>query len=227
MTFSLLVFDPVRAEIGAAIASCYPAVGAVCLHQDYRGGMAITQSMANPWLGATVVEDLSRGISPEAALLAALGQDPNRFIRQTHCMDFEGRSFAESGSACISWAGLQRSAIASAAGNMLTGPEVLVEMIRSVENSSEQPMVRRLVDALRAAERVGGDKRGRQAAAIRVCRNWTSHPIDLRVDDHPDPIAELDRIYLKLETAGTFQAFDETIPDESDPRAPQHPAIVL
>lgn len=215
MTFSIILRDPETQEIGAAIASRYPAVAGVCFYADHKHGLVSTQSMANPALGTAVLEHLPE-LGARAALEAGLASDPNRVIRQTLAMGWNGQPAVETGEKCIDWNGQYIDTHIVAAGNMLTGPDVLEAAV----NAAKEPgtMAQRLLRALEAGEQAGGDKRGKQAAGFMILRPWTAHKFDLRVDDDPEPVSKLRNIYTRLEREGVFGEFDRTVPHEHNGR---------
>ena len=195
MTWSILARDPETGFLGLAVASKFFAVGAVCPWSDGRAGAAMTQALPNPDWGWRALELLGRGFAPEAVRDMVMAPDPGAPQRQFHCMDREGRSAAWTGPDCVDWAGHVAGPGVSVAGNMLAGAAV-VEATRDAWLSAEGvPVVERLIGAMKAGEAAGGDKRGRQSIALRVQGPEGFARLDLRVDDHADPIAELERLY--------------------------------
>jgi uncharacterized Ntn-hydrolase superfamily protein len=153
---------------------------------------------------------------PAAALIARLVEaDGGRDARQVHAIDAEGRTAAHTGRACIEWCGHRAGEGYSLAGNMLAGPQVLEATARSYEANASLPFARRLIVAMQAGEDAGGDRRGKQAAAVRI-HTSEPHPfIDLRVDDHAEPLLELARLYeVSLER---YQPFWSCLPSSADP----------
>lgn len=223
MTYTVMIKDKKAGEMGVVITSQYPAVGAVCLHSDYEKGLVSTQSMANPWVGHTILERLTRK-STQEAVESVLVQDPNRHIRQTLAMTWKGEPWAETGEGCLDFCDQIRGRDWIAAGNMLAGPEVLTAVKAGVKSSGS--VAQRLLEALRLGFEAGGDKRGHTSAALRIIRPWTSHPIDIRIDDHEKPVEALIALYEKLSSSGVFEEFDKTIPDESGQVA-VHPILSL
>jgi uncharacterized Ntn-hydrolase superfamily protein len=137
---------------------------------------------------------LRAGEAPDAVIEALLAADAGRAHRQIHVVDAAGRMAAHTGSACVDWCGSVRGADVSVAGNMLAGPQVVSATLWAFEAASG-PMAERLLTALEAGEAAGGDKRGKQSAALKICTRDPYPDLDIRADDHPDPLAELRRLY--------------------------------
>lgn len=176
MTWSILARDPGTGLFGIAIASKFFAVGAPCPWARGGAGIIWTQALVNPVLGHDGLAFLEGGMAAGAALDALIAADDGRDHRQLHVMDWQGRAAAHTGAACISWCGHETAEGLSVAGNMLAGLD----------------LVARLLAAMRAGEAAGGDKRGRQAAAILIQGPEPYARLSLRVDDHADPLAERD-----------------------------------
>ncbi len=207
MTFSLLVRDPLSGALGAAVASRFFAVGALCIHVEGGVGALATQALINPMYASQGMTRLRDGEAPEAVVAALTGPDPGRSQRQLHIVDAEGRIAQHTGAECVSWAGHLRGADVSAAGNMLAGPRVVEAMLERFERA-EGSLAERLIAAMAAGEAAGGDKRGRQSAAVKVCVHDPYPEVDIRADDHPDPLAELRRLYrVSLERYAVFRQF--------------------
>jgi uncharacterized Ntn-hydrolase superfamily protein len=148
----------------------------------------------NPYYGPRGLALLEAGAGAEEVVAQLTAGDDGRDHRQLHVMDRDGGFAAYTGAACIDWCGHRLGGSFSVAGNMLAGPAVIAETARAYEAQRELPFARRLIAALRAGEAAGGDKRGRQSAALLV-HDGEDYPLyDLRVDDHPDPLAELARL---------------------------------
>jgi uncharacterized Ntn-hydrolase superfamily protein len=194
MTWSILARDPARGELGAAVATRFFAVGALAIHVE--GGVAAlaTQALINPMYAVHGMPRLRAGEAPEAVVEALLAGDAGRGHRQIHVLDAAGRIAAFTGADCVDWCGSVRGIDVSVAGNMLAGPDVVAATLAAFEAASG-PMAERLLTALEAGEAVGGDKRGKQSAALLVCSRDPYPDLDIRADDHPDPLAELRRLY--------------------------------
>jgi len=195
MTWSILARDPATGDIGTAVASRFLAAGALCPRLEGRLGGACTQALVNPYLAHQALAGLRRGLPARAALDAALGTDAGRTARQLHLLAADGTSAAHTGSDCVAWCGHLAAPDVSVAGNMLAGPMVLEATRDAFLASSGQPLALRLLAAMEAGEAAGGDKRGRQSAALQVASGDPIPDLDLRVDDHPDPLAELRRLH--------------------------------
>ncbi len=193
MTFSILARDAETGAIGAAVASRFFAVGAMCLHVE--GGVAAlsTQALVNPMYGIEAMPRLRAGENPGAVLAALVTPDPGRAQRQFHILDAGGRVAQHTGEGCIDWAGHVAGVDVSVAGNMLAGPDV-VARTRDAFLAARGSLAERLLAAMEAGEAAGGDRRGKQSAALRICTRDPYPDLDIRADDHPDPLAELRRL---------------------------------
>jgi uncharacterized Ntn-hydrolase superfamily protein len=157
-------------------------------------GAVATQAFINPLYGPLGLALLAAGRSASAAVAELTAADAGRHNRQLHIMDGQGRFAAYTGASCIDWCGHAIGGTYSIAGNMLAGPEVLAATMRACELHAALPLGRRLIAAVGAGEGAGGDKRGRQSAAL-IIHDQEDYPLyDLRVDDHPDPLAEIARL---------------------------------
>jgi uncharacterized Ntn-hydrolase superfamily protein len=186
--------DPPTGEIGIAVATRLFAVGARVPFAASRVGAVATQALVNPYYGIDGLLLLRKGHTPAEALSTLLEADSGREHRQVHLMGHHGDVAAHTGSACLNWAGHRWGHCFSVAGNMLVGPEVLGRTMDSFIINAHLPFAQRLISAMQAGEAAGGDIRGKQSAALLICRDdeWSS--LDLRIDDHPDPLRELDRL---------------------------------
>lgn len=196
MTWSILARDAATGEVGAAVASRFLAAGALCPRVEGGVGAACTQALVNPFLAPDALARLRGGEAPEAALAALVAADAGRAARQFHVLGSDGRSAAHTGDGCVGWCGHLAGPDVSVAGNMLVGPDVLAATRDGFLATAGLPLAERLTAAMEAGEAAGGDKRGRQSAAILVASADPYPDLDLRVDDHPDPLAELRRLYI-------------------------------
>jgi uncharacterized Ntn-hydrolase superfamily protein len=203
MTWSIVARDS-AGNLGVAIASRFFAVGALCVHTRRGVGALSTQALMNPLYGL----DLLAGSKPAAQVVAELvAADAGRDQRQLHLLSASGPGAAYTGGACVDWCGHQLHADFSVAGNMLAGSQVLEATAEAFLNSPDLPLAERLLAAMAAGEAAGGDKRGKQAAALRIHGDEDYPQLDLRVDDHAEPIAELQRLYqVSLERFQPFVA---------------------
>ncbi|MFY7962167.1 MAG: DUF1028 domain-containing protein [Elsteraceae bacterium] len=195
MTWSILAHDPATGAFGVAVTTCAFAVGAFCPHLAPGKGALSTQATTNPLFGVDGVAYLAEGLSAEEALARLIAADPGRSRRQLHILDAGGGIAQHTGSDCVIWAGAARGPRVSVAGNMLVGPQVVQATLDRYVTTEGLPFAERLLDALDAGQAVGGDKRGKQSAAMKIALDQPYPLVDIRVDDHPDPLAELRRLY--------------------------------
>lgn len=202
MTFSIVAWEPRASppEWGVAVASKFLAVGAVVPWARAGTGAVATQAFANLAYGPEGLERLAEGRAAEDVINGLTGPDEQREHRQVGIVDAEGRAANFTGSECFDWAGGRTGRGYTCQGNILTGPDVVDQMCSVYERTKGELAVR-LLAALRAGDEAGGDKRGRQSAAILVVREGggygggTDLSVSLRVDDHPSPIGELERLF--------------------------------
>jgi len=194
MTWSIVARDPSTGAFGIAVATRFFAVGALCPHGAGGVGALATQALINPLYGPRGLQLLREGAPADAVVDALAEADPGRVARQVHLQDAAGRIAAHTGSACVPWCGHSIHAGFSVAGNMLAGAAVIEETARAYIENATVAFPRRLILALKAGEAAGGDKRGKQSAALKVYSTEEYPALDIRVDDHPDPLAELDRL---------------------------------
>jgi uncharacterized Ntn-hydrolase superfamily protein len=194
MTWSLIARDPATGAFAIAVATKNFAVGCRVPHIAARIGAVATQALANPFYGVNGVKLLRAGKSPDEVIATLTAADDGRDQRQVHVMDAAGRIAAHTGKACVDWCGHTRGEDFSVAGNMLSGPAVIEETAKSYVANAALPLPRRLIAALQAGEAAGGDKRGKQSAALVIYGEEEWPDLDLRVDDHTDPLGELERL---------------------------------
>ncbi|MEO6362423.1 MAG: DUF1028 domain-containing protein [Caldimonas sp.] len=214
MTWSLIARDA-GGQFGVAIASRFFAVGALCVHTRRGVGALSTQALLNPLYGPAGIERLADGTPVEEIVARLTGADEGREQRQLHLIGAAGRGAAWTGAECVDWCGHQVHDDFSVAGNMLVGPGVLDATAAAFVASAGRPLAERLIAAMQAGEAAGGDKRGKQAAALRLHAGEDYPSLDIRVDDHADPLRELQRLYgVSLER---FQPFVACLAGRSDP----------
>lgn len=194
MTWSIVAHDPSTGAFAVAVTTCAFAVGASCPFVRSGVGAVSTQSMTNRYLGPAVLDGMARGLTPAAAIEGALAGDEGRGMRQVHAVDRHGRAAAFTGGNCVEWCGDIASNAVSFAGNMLAGPSVLADTYAAYVANADLPLAERLVAALDAGEAAGGDRRGRQSAALVLTTTEDFPDLSLRVDDHAQPLAELRRL---------------------------------
>ncbi len=195
-TFSIAGFDPKNGDLGIAVQSKFLAAGAIVPHILSRVGAVATQALANPSYGPKGLELLAQGNSPQEVIEKLTGADKDSAHRQVGVIDTRGRSATFTGEECLNWAGGIAGENFTAQGNILVSRETVEAMAETFQNSSGE-LADRLLAALKAGQKAGGDKRGKQAAALVVFREnggyagLTDKYIDLRVDDDPEPIEKL------------------------------------
>ncbi|WP_423925075.1 DUF1028 domain-containing protein [Candidatus Palauibacter sp.] len=197
-TFSIIGRDPDTGQLGMGVQSKAFGAGNRAMHA--KGGLVIIahQAAANPMYGAIGIELLQAGYSPEEALEIMVASDEGRDRRQVSILDQEGRTAAWTGTGASDWKGHRCGVNYCAQGNILTGPEVVAAMAASFE-ASAGTLAERLMDALDAAQAAGGDVRGMQSGAIlvvapRVNGGYSDRVVDIRVDDHDEPLVEMRRV---------------------------------
>lgn len=194
MTWSIAAFDPASGAFAVCVATRALAVGANCPFVRAGVGAVSTQSITNRYLGPAVLDGLAAGLTPEDAVTRALASDGGRGIRQLHAVDAQGRTFAWTGGNCVPWCGSLAGANVSIAGNMLAGGEVIAATRDAYLAGAHLDLAERLLVATEAGEAAGGDRRGRQSAAMKIVTTEDFPDLDLRVDDHAAPLAELRRL---------------------------------
>jgi uncharacterized Ntn-hydrolase superfamily protein len=194
VTFSIIAHDVTTGQVGIAVASKAFASGAVVPFIRTGVGAVASQARVNHHYGPRGLALLAAGASASDTVRLLTAADGDQDIRQVHVMDRHGHFAAHTGSECLAWCGHIVRQSYSLAGNILVGPEVLDAMGAAYEAGSTLPLAQRLVAVMRAGEQAGGDKRGRQSAALLVHGSEDWALVDVRVDDHPDPLAELQRL---------------------------------
>jgi len=199
-TFSIVAADPEAGEVGVAVASRFFAVGTVVPWAKAGVGAVATQANSNTSYGPRGLELLERGVSPEEVVTVLTRPDDGRDSRQLGVVSASGASATYTGPKCNAWAGGRHGPNYAVQGNILTGEPVVEAMEKAFLDSKGKPLAERLYAAIVAGDAKGGDSRGRQSMALVVARaksgynGFTDRAIDLRVDDHPDPIVEMGRI---------------------------------
>jgi uncharacterized Ntn-hydrolase superfamily protein len=207
MTWSILVRDSATGALGAAVASRFFAVGGLCIHVE--GGVAAlaTQALVNPMHAVHAMPRLRAGEGARAVLESLMAPDPHHLQRQFHILDARGEIAQQSGPDCVTWAGHVAGQDVSVAGNMLAGPQVVQATLEGYL-AARGSMAERLLSAMEAGEAVGGDKRGKQSAGLKICTRDPYPDLDIRSDDHADPLADLRRLHrISLERYAVFRRF--------------------
>ena len=232
MTFSIVARSADGQSWGVAVASKFLAVGSAVPAAVAGVGAIATQAEANVAYKGLALAHLDEGATAEVALQRLLEEDPGREHRQVGLVDVDGNAATHTGGECFDWAGGVTGDGVAIQGNILAGPEVVEAMKRAWDDSAEEPdLARRLLAALRAGDEAGGDRRGRQSAALLVVRDGAGYggnddvAVDLRVDDHTEPVTELTRLldlndlYLTASSEEEKVTVDEALAAELDDRA--------
>jgi uncharacterized Ntn-hydrolase superfamily protein len=224
MTWSIIAIDRASGQIGITVATRFFAVGARVPHIAAGFGAVATQALVNPYYGIDGVALLREGKSPDEIVRTLLAADSGRESRQLHVMDVRGRIAAHTGNDCVDWCGHVSGENFSIAGNMLAGAQVVGETAKAYVANATLPFPRRLIAAMMAGEAVGGDKRGKQSAALLIhgAEEWSD--LDLRVDDHLDPLAELAR--LEQVSRERWVHFRKFLPTRQNPAGTTDRAVI-
>ncbi len=224
MTFSIVAHCSRTGMLGVAVATAVPAVGSMCPYVKAGVGAVSTQSWVNPYLAIDALRLIEAGRSGPEALGAVMARDEGREMRQIGVVDARGRSAAWSGKACTDWFGQIVEPHFAAQGNMLVSAPTIDAMAQAFRDSDGLDLAERLMRALEAGEAAGGDKRGRQSAALTVHHVEDYPLLDLRVDEHPRPVAELRRVF----TIASLQLlpFVAGMPKKGGPGAPAPDSVV-
>ncbi len=194
-TFSIAARDPLTGMLGVAVSSKAFSVGSLCPFVAAGVGAVATQAWVNPYLGPAILGLLGGGLDAEDALTRALADDPRPELRQLNVVDARGRSATYTGPGTDPWCGGHSGADYAVAGNILVSEATIDAMERTFLAVAGHDLADRLISVLEAGQAAGGDARGRQSAAVIVANRTILPYLDLRVDDHPDPVAELRRLY--------------------------------
>ena len=194
-TFSVAARCPRTGMLGVAVSTAVPAVGAICPFIKPGVGAITTQSWVNPYLGIDGLKLLESGLSAQEALDRLIAEDPGREVRQLGIVDAKGRSAAFTGKECVHWAGHEIGNGFSVQGNMLVSAATVEKMAVATRDSLTLGLPERLMLILEAGQAAGGDKRGKQSAALKVFHLEEYPWLDLRVDEHRNPVAELRRVF--------------------------------
>ena len=215
MTWSIIARDHATGWFGIGIATRFFAVGALCPLAAAGLGAVCSQALPNPALRQRTLALLREGVAAPAAASMVMAMDKGRDHRQLHLVDRHGRTGAFSGGACVDWCGHRAAENVSVAGNMLAGPAVVEGTLESYLAGADLPLVERLLAALDTGEAAGGDKRGRQSAALLVQGHEPYPRLDIRVDDHHEPLEELRRLYTVAQER--FIPFSHALPTAGRP----------
>jgi uncharacterized Ntn-hydrolase superfamily protein len=224
MTWSIIARDSLTGQFGIAVATKFFAVGARVPHIAAGIGGVATQALVNPYYGIDGISLLRKGREPRAIVETLIAVDSGRESRQLHIMDAKGRIAAFTGNECVDWCGHVQGDGFSIAGNMLAGGRVLDDTAKAYVAGEKLPFAQRLIAAMLAGEAAGGDKRGRQSAALLIHGSEEWSDLDLRVDDHSEPLAELGR--LEAVSRERWVHFRQFLPTRRNPAGITDRAII-
>jgi uncharacterized Ntn-hydrolase superfamily protein len=215
MTWSIVAREPETGHLAIAVATRFFAVGSIVPHIRGGIGAVATQAFASPLYGIDGLAMLASAHAPHEILETLRARDEGREQRQFHLIDNKGNNAAFTGARCIDWAGHLVDDNVSVAGNMLAGPQVIAETLATFKKTAGKPLAERLLEAMRAGEDAGGDKRGKQSAALVIHRDQDYAWLNIRVDDSADPLTELERLYAVAQERYLHVA--ETMPTRQNP----------
>ncbi|MDJ0823310.1 MAG: DUF1028 domain-containing protein [Paracoccaceae bacterium] len=198
MTYSIVARDPETGEFGIAVASRFFACGSLVPNVSASAAFA-SQAFVNPLWGVEGLARLGQGEAPDVVLSDLVARDAGQASRQAHMISPGGAIAQHTGADCVPWAGHAQADNVSVAGNMLAGPAVVEDTLATWLEHPDLPFAERFLTAMEAGERAGGDKRGKQAAGLLIHSGQPYPSLDLRVDDHNDPLAELRRLMAVAE----------------------------
>ena len=194
MTWSIILRERDTGRIAVSVATKFFAVGARVPYVAPRKGAVCTQALVNPLYGPQGLRLIEAGVGAADVTRLLTDADAGRAHRQLHVLGADGRFAAYTGAECVPWCGHWTGDDFSVAGNMLAGPQVVAETVRVLRERSDLDLPRRMIAAMKAGERAGGDKRGKQSAALVIYGDQDWSELDLRVDDHIEPLLELARL---------------------------------
>ena len=214
MTWSIIARDRTTGQFGIAVATRFFAVGALTPHLKSGVGAIATQALINVFYGTDGLRLLDQGLSAKQVVAKVIAADSGRDHRQVHVIDARGTTAAHTGKSCVDWCGDLAGDDFSVAGNMLAGARVIEDTAAAYTKNAALPFPRRLIAAMRAGDGAGGDKRGKQSAALVICGQEEWPDLNLRVDDHAEPLAELER--LESVSRERFVHFMRMLPRRND-----------
>jgi uncharacterized Ntn-hydrolase superfamily protein len=215
MTWSIIARDNATGQFGIAVATKFFAVGGRVPYIAAGIGGIATQALVNPYYGIDGLKLLREGRAPRDIVATLIAADSGQASRQLHIMDAGGRVASHTGNACVDWCGHIEGNGFSIAGNMLAGAGVLDDTAKTYIANQNLPFAQRLIVAMHAGEAAGGDKRGKQSAALLIHDEEEWSALDLRVDDHADPLVELER--LEQISRERWVHFREYLPSRRNP----------
>jgi uncharacterized Ntn-hydrolase superfamily protein len=214
LTWSIIARDRTTGQFGIAVATRFFAVGALTPHLKSGVGAIATQALINVFYGTDGLRLLDQGLSAKQVVAKVIAADSGRDHRQVHVIDARGTTAAHTGKSCVDWCGDLAGDDFSVAGNMLAGARVIEDTAAAYTKNAALPLPRRLIAAMRAGDAAGGDKRGKQSAALVICGQEEWPDLNLRVDDHAEPLAELER--LESVSRERFVHFMRMLPRRND-----------
>jgi uncharacterized Ntn-hydrolase superfamily protein len=194
VTWSIIFRERDTRRIAIAVATKFFAVGARVPYIEPQRGAVATQALVNPLYGIDGLRLIRDGVGAVDIVRILTARDEGRAHRQVHVLGADGVFAAHTGAECVPWCGHWTGEDFSVAGNMLAGPQVISETVRTLRERTDLSLPRRLITAMKAGEKVGGDKRGKQSAALVIYGADEHSELDLRVDDHVEPLLELARL---------------------------------
>jgi uncharacterized Ntn-hydrolase superfamily protein len=215
MTWSIIFHERSSGRIAVAVATKFFAVGARVPFVEPQKGALCTQALVNPLYGPRGLRLIREGVGAADLVRMLTAPDEGREHRQLHVLGADGRFAAHTGVECVPWCGHWLGEDLSVAGNMLASSQVVAETVRFFRENESMPLPRRLIGAMKAGEKVGGDKRGKQSAALVIYGDQDYSELDLRVDDHVEPLLELARLEAVSREAWT--QFREFLPTRESP----------
>ena len=224
MTWSIIAKDNATGQIGIAVATKFFAVGSRVPHIAAGIGGIATQALVNPYYGIDGLKLLREGSTPRDIIETLIGSDAGHASRQLHIMNARGHIAAYTGKDCVDWCGHLQGDGFSTAGNMLAGPQVLDDTAKAYVANIGTPFAQRLIAAMHAGELAGGDKRGKQSAALLIYGEEEWSDLDLRVDDHVDPLGELER--LEAVSRERWVHFRKYLPSRKNPAGVTDRAVI-
>jgi len=195
MTFSIVARCKNTGMLGMAVSTARPAVGSLAVYVQARVGAIATQAALNPYFGINGLKYLEQGMSATEVMEKVKSEDSEYERRQLAIVDNEGRTAGYTGTDTVPWAGHYFGDQFVVAGNMLVGEQVVQSMAETYENSDQDYLPLRLLETIKAGQDAGGDKRGRQSAALKVVDTQSYPIVDIRSDEHENPVEDLERIY--------------------------------
>jgi uncharacterized Ntn-hydrolase superfamily protein len=224
MTWSIIAKDNATGQIGIAVATKFFAVGARVPHIAPTFGGIATQALVNPYYGIDGLRLLREGRAPREIVESLIATDSGNASRQVHIMDAKGRIAAYTGKDCVDWCGHLEGDSFSIAGNMLAGGRVLDETAKAYVANAGMPFAPRMIAAMHAGQAAGGDKRGKQSAALLIYGEEEWSDLDLRADDHADPLTELER--LEAVSRERWVQFRKFLPSRKNPAGITDRAVI-